>query len=168
MISRYLLEQAFPGQRRLVSEFEEQSQTITDVSEASAATVATTTALNDATVLVLSENTAFNNEYVFKVGTGLRLEVAPGQVTVRLDGGVPLVTGDYHVGFIASGDTTLVLPQVGHIATRAGVETFTNKTLDKPSLIPFGNYVDDAAASAGGVPVGGVYRNGSIVMVRVV
>jgi hypothetical protein len=168
MIPRYLLELAFPNQRRMVSEFEEQSQTVLDVSKASAETVATTAALNDATVLVLSENAAFNNEYVLKVGTGLRLEVAPGKVTVCLAVGVPLVAGDYSVGLIASGDTTLVLPQTGHIATRAGVETFTNKTLDKPSLIPFGNYVDDAAASAGGVPIGGVYRNGSIVMVRVV
>ena len=31
----------------------------------------------------------------------------------------------------------------------------------------FGNYVDDAAAASGGVPVGALYRNGSVVMVRV-
>lgn len=30
------------------------------------------------------------------------------------------------------------------------------------------NYVDDTAAAGGGVPVGGLYRNGSVVMVRVV
>lgn len=30
-----------------------------------------------------------------------------------------------------------------------------------------GNYVNDAAAAAGGVPIGGVYRNGSVLMVRV-
>ena len=29
------------------------------------------------------------------------------------------------------------------------------------------NYVDDAAASAGGVPVGGIYRTGNDVKVRV-
>lgn len=29
------------------------------------------------------------------------------------------------------------------------------------------NFVNDAAAQAGGVPVGGLYRNGSVVMVRV-
>lgn len=29
------------------------------------------------------------------------------------------------------------------------------------------DYVDDAAAAAGGVPVGALYRNGSVVMVRV-
>lgn len=30
----------------------------------------------------------------------------------------------------------------------------------------FGNYANDAAAAAGGVPVGGIYRNGSVLMVR--
>ena len=30
-----------------------------------------------------------------------------------------------------------------------------------------GNYANDAAAAAGGVAVGGFYRNGSVVMVRV-
>lgn len=31
-----------------------------------------------------------------------------------------------------------------------------------------GNYVNDAAAAAGGVPVNGIYRNGSFLMVRVI
>lgn len=30
-----------------------------------------------------------------------------------------------------------------------------------------GDYANDAAAAAGGVPVGGIYRNGSVLMVRV-
>jgi hypothetical protein len=30
-----------------------------------------------------------------------------------------------------------------------------------------GDYVDDAAAATGGVPIGGVYRTGSILKVRV-
>ena len=30
-----------------------------------------------------------------------------------------------------------------------------------------GNYVNDAAAAAGGVPIGGAYRNGSVLMIRV-
>ena len=35
------------------------------------------------------------------------------------------------------------------------------------SVGTLGNYADDTAAAAGGVPVGGLYRNGSTVMVRV-
>jgi len=39
-----------------------------------------------------------------------------------------------------------------------------------PSKINFsglGNYADDAAAATGGVSIGGIYRNGSVVQVRV-
>ena len=37
-----------------------------------------------------------------------------------------------------------------------------------PSFTNIGDYVNDAAAQAGGVQIGGVYRNGSILMVRVI
>lgn len=36
------------------------------------------------------------------------------------------------------------------------------------NVTAWGNYANDAAAAAGGVPVTGVYRNGSVLMVRVV
>jgi hypothetical protein len=36
------------------------------------------------------------------------------------------------------------------------------------NLAASASYANDAAAAAGGVPIGGFYRNGSIVMVRVV
>jgi hypothetical protein len=39
------------------------------------------------------------------------------------------------------------------------------KELADPAAL--GNYVDDAAAAAGGVEVGHFYRNGSVVMVRI-
>jgi hypothetical protein len=29
------------------------------------------------------------------------------------------------------------------------------------------NFANDAAAAAGGIPVGGIYRNGSVVQIRV-
>ena len=43
-------------------------------------------------------------------------------------------------------------------------------TVTPPTLGAFnalGNYANDAAAQAGGVVVGGMYRNGSVIMVRV-
>ena len=40
-------------------------------------------------------------------------------------------------------------------------------SLTKESGALLGNFVNDAAAASGGVPIGGLYRNGSIVMVRV-
>ena len=40
-------------------------------------------------------------------------------------------------------------------------------SLTKENGALLGNFVNDAAAQAGGVPIGGLYRNGSVVMVRV-
>lgn len=37
----------------------------------------------------------------------------------------------------------------------------------RTSFGALGNYANDAAAAAGGVPIGGLYRNGSAVNVRV-
>lgn len=34
-------------------------------------------------------------------------------------------------------------------------------------LATLGNYANDTAAQAGGVPVGGLYRNASVLMIRV-
>ena len=52
----------------------------------------------------------------------------------------------------------------------AGATTQDILTVDaagylKPGVLP--NYANDAAAASGGVPVGGLYRNGSVVMYRV-
>ena len=33
--------------------------------------------------------------------------------------------------------------------------------------VTLGNYADDTAAAAGGIPLNGLYRNGSVLMVRV-
>ena len=43
----------------------------------------------------------------------------------------------------------------------------TGLTPDNFNLSTLGNYSNDAGASAGGVKVGGMYRNGSVLMVRV-
>ena len=52
----------------------------------------------------------------------------------------------------------------------AGATTQDILTVDasgylKPGVLP--NYSSDAAAATGGVPIGGLYRNGSAVQVRV-
>ena len=40
-------------------------------------------------------------------------------------------------------------------------------TAGRPSFPQLANYANDAAAASGGVPVGSMYRNGSILMQRV-
>jgi hypothetical protein len=45
--------------------------------------------------------------------------------------------------------------------------TLTGLSGAAPALPALGNYADDTAAAAGGVAVGGLYRNGSVLMIRV-
>ena len=36
------------------------------------------------------------------------------------------------------------------------------------NLNSIGNYADDAAAAAGGVPINGLYRNGNVIQIRII
>lgn len=45
---------------------------------------------------------------------------------------------------------------------------FLGELPDGPTLQASTSYANDAAAAAGGVPVGGYYRNGSVVQIRIV
>ena len=48
-----------------------------------------------------------------------------------------------------------------------GLPDATVQPSDLVSFNTLGNYANDAAAQVGGVAVGGMYRNGSVIMVRV-
>jgi hypothetical protein len=67
-------------------------------------------------------------------------------------------------------NTNNVATNTANIATNtANIATNTANIATINARIPatLGNFVNDAAAAAGGVPVGRFYRNGSVVMVRV-
>jgi hypothetical protein len=54
------------------------------------------------------------------------------------------------------------------VAVQADVDALTLRVTALEGLFTsLGSFVDDAAAATGGVPVHGLYRNGSAVMVRV-
>lgn len=50
---------------------------------------------------------------------------------------------------------------------KRALETLSRDKWGRTEFASLGNYADDAAAAAGGVAVGQLYRNGSVVMVRV-
>lgn len=160
------LAQFFGSNPRLMRAFEDQSAAVQETTEAVSSTVAATESLQDATVVVLSANGAFTNERILQLEPGLEMVDNGTHVTIRLEGVAR--TSDYDVTLIPPGDATLFLPLTGTLVTRENAETLAQKTLSAPKLTALGNHVDDVAAAAGGVPVGGVYRNGSVVMVRVV
>ena len=137
--SRDLLAKHFGGDHRMIAEFEASAE----ATKGNTASVADTVAMRDATVLVLSANGEFTNEFQLVVGDGLGFDIEPGAFTLWVD-------------VIGRG-----------IVTLSRTETLSNKTLDAPSFTGLGNYANDAAAATGGVPIGGAYRNGSVMMVRV-
>lgn len=164
-IARDVLHAAFGGNRRAVQQFETMQAQVADTEEAVTANVAETGSLKNAVFVTLSANAELPNERVLALGPGLSFDLAvPG--VVRVDTSA-YTTGGHDVQFSVTGPTVLSLPLTGTVATRAGTETLKNKTLDSPLVSGLANHADDAAAAAGGVPVGGLYRNGSAVQVRV-
>lgn len=166
VLPRDQLVEALNGNLRLAAAFEDQALAVDDVVEAVGTTAAATEALNEATVLVLSPNTAFTNERIVQAGTGIDIVDDGSHVTIKVDADVPIVSGGA-VKFFSTAATNLLLPKSGTLATLAGAETLANKTIQKPKISTYGDFADDTAAATGGVPVGGIYRTGSVLKVRV-
>src|SRR6185437_6490255 len=151
-IPRYLLDKHFNGDQRMIRAMEDQSRTVDDG-------VAATSALADATVIVLSPNGDFTNERVLKVGDGISIEITDDAVTLIVQN-VAMVEGDA-LTLITQGATQLILPLTGTVMVGES---------PKVDVTTLGAYADDAAAATAGVPVGGLYRNSaapSQLMVRV-
>ena len=122
---------------------------------------------------------------------GTYLDTGTGQATPDTGGGggeiAVLAPGDYGDIISQSTGTSItlvidpgVLTAFGRTVTGAANAATARSNLgaisqadgdaryvQKSTLAALGNHVDDAAAAAGGVAVGGLYRNGSALMVRV-
>lgn len=165
-LPRNLLEQLFPGQPRAIAAFDELARNVDANASDTSETVQATRALRDAAFVTLSPNDELPNERALRVGQGLSLEIGPDFVTLRLTSGLE-VSGDFPVQITAQGPSAVVLPLTGLLATISNFETLRNKTLAAPKLDELADAVDDAAAATANVPVGGVYRTGSDLKVRV-
>jgi hypothetical protein len=155
------------GNPRLVVAFEEQAAAVERTSQTATEAKDTSSSIAVATVLVLSANDVFENERIVTAGDGIELVDDGTRLTVRISDLAARVSGDGGLNFIITGATDLILPLAGTLASLEGVETLSGKTLATPTLSGLSDYANDAAAAGGGVPVEGVYRNGSVVMVRV-
>jgi len=156
---------ALNGNRRLVKAFEQQAQAVAETQQATTLNVEATQALQDATVLVLSPNATLTNERVLKLGDGISARDDGTYLTLSVDDRYAHVAGGFRVDLAAQGDTVVVLPLGGVLATLSGIETLANKTLTSALLVA-PEYADDAAAGAGGVPVGGLYLKAGAVFRR--
>jgi len=169
-LNRDALTRALNGDRRLVAAFEQQAIAVGETQDAVTVQADATEALQDATVLTLSPNGALTNERVLKLGDGVRAIDDGTYLTLFVDDRFAHVAGGFRVDLTAQGDTAVVLPLGGMLATVDGEETLTNKTLDAAVLVAAilnaSEYATDAAAAAGGVPVGGLYLKAGAVFRR--
>lgn len=111
--------------------------------ETAAGAVAATGAIQNATVLTLSSNAAFNNERVLSGGDGITLTVDDATAIISL-ANLIVLQGGFKCTFNLMADTSIDLPTSGRVG------------LADPGL-----YADDAAAAAAGVQVGELYRKAS-------
>lgn len=108
--------------------------------------------LSQATYVTMDANATLDNERVLTVGNLLKKTDggAGGNVTIEVDR--LTITGTDGVALTISGPTTLTLPDTGTLATLAGVETFSNKTLDQ-ARVQSAMAAPAAAAINGTVPI---------------
>ena len=131
---------------RLLRAFEDQAQAVEDATSS----VADTSAMKDATVIVLSANGDFTNERVLEVGEGIDIEITADRV--RLSVKEVARTQDHDVTFVPPAEAVLFLPPDGTLLSDtvlAGDDVFAG----------LGVYANDAAANGGGVPIRGAYIN---------
>lgn len=146
---------------RLLAAFEDQAAAVQDATDG----VADTQALKDATVIVLSANGDFTNERVLEVSDDIEMEITAGTVKLKVKNVAR--TADFGVTLIPPAEVELFLPPEGTLVSAESPAVLSNKVLEAPRLASIPNFANDVAAAAGGVPVAGVYRNGSVLMVRV-
>ncbi|MCX7997202.1 MAG: hypothetical protein N2691_05645 [Patescibacteria group bacterium] len=92
---------------------------------------------------------AFNAEKV----NGLNVSNTTGTITVP--SGETIDFGANSLTLVTSGDSTLTLPTTGTLATIAGVETFTNKTIGSTGLVFSGAGIDISSAVSEGIVIEG-------------
>ncbi len=160
-LPRDLLDKYFGDDPRMVAAFETQDEAV----QAAASSVEATGAMKDATVIVLSANGDFTNERVLEVGEGIAIEITASAVKLSVDH--VALTRDHKATLIPPAAVVLFLPPEGTLVSAESPAILENKTLAAPRLADIPDFANDAAAAAGGVEIGQIYRNASQLLVRV-
>ena len=167
LIPRDLLGKYFGEDPRLIAAFEDQALAVAETVEIVDGTVGATNRLQDATVVTLSANEVFNNEFLLTPGDGTQLAVTAGKVAINVDQTVARVAQN-SARFVPPAHVTLFLPATGTLVSDTAPAILYEKTLNKPSMSGLVNANGDTSAAAAGVPIGGVYRDNTTLKIRVV
>jgi hypothetical protein len=151
---RDVLAASFNNNPRMITAFEQLLEllvgTLTTVEGASSAVVS----LAATEFILAAASEGLTNGRVLADGRGITITYGSGTATIshpiEVDGG--------EATFLLTGDTNLILPTIGTVATTADIAAYIASAQD---------YANDAAAAAGGVPIGGIYRTASALKVRV-
>lgn len=112
---------AFNGDVALVSAFE---QLVQYVSEAAGKALQGSTAasvIGNASILVLTADEALSGARVFLAERGIEAEDDGATLKIRLDDLTPKIDGGFPATFIVTGETDLILPLFGTVATLADI-----------------------------------------------
>jgi|SRR6187399_3023076 len=164
-VSRDLLEKYFGEDPRLLSAFETQARLVAETAEVVGGNVTATSRLQDATVVTLSPNDDLTNEFLLSGGDGTKLAITAGSVKVNVNNTVARVTAN-SVKFVPPANITLGLPGEGTLISDTYAASLYNKQLVKPLLSGLINAASNPDAAAAGVPIGGMYRDGTTLKIR--
>lgn len=165
--TREMLERWFPKDTRMQKAMELQRDSVAASESGLQTTAQSTERIEQASVLVLASNNAFSNERVLALDPSIAGTDDGNTLTLKTSAVVPRITGGFTVSIAAVGNSQFLVPLTGILATTGNPETLSKKTLATPKISGLGDFADDTAAAAGGVPVTGLYRTGSVVKVRV-
>ncbi len=140
-VTRFDLSQLKGITPKLLKFFEEIFATGQSNATAIAGAVDATGSIQDATVVTLSPNAAFNNERVLTQGEGITItdNGAGSTLVIAASNSITLV-GGYTVTFNLPSDVVIDLPATGRVPSSSD-----------------GPYADDAAAAAAGIGIGDWY-----------
>jgi hypothetical protein len=150
-VTRWDLQQLKGITPKLLHFFEDLFASSQSSASDAAGAVAATGAIQEATVLTLSSNAAFDNERILTAGAGITLsDGGPGGALIISSGGSVTLVGGFALTFNLPADTVLDLPGTGRVPSSSD-----------------GPYADDTAAAAAGVGLGEWYaKTGGTVVWR--
>lgn len=118
-----------------------------------------------------------SNSIDFIIGNNVVASIDVDGIVVTLPAeivsGSSQLTSSYDSRYVLSGSIGNGFASTGSANTFSGENTFTNKITHTNGFIVLSqvsqslNFVDDNSAAIGGVPLGGLYRNGNFIAIRI-